>query len=384
MYFNIHNITKNMHAISAMVLSFLLSILLFPLPSSARVTGLCANCHTMHYSQNGTQLSAWGSGGPYTNLLVNNCLGCHSNNTYSTYYELNGCNVPVVLYTGGPPATYLAGGNFYWVKEGLGGDDTKGHNVFLNEPDNNLSIAPGNKPGGPHNTCGGSRACHVSLANSTTPNEFSFNYPRQGCTKCHMIASDPPQGLHHLDDSGDPKIVNSAAQGWYRFLAGHEAGDGYGVAGIEDDDWQATTSNSDHNEYLGEAGDKTSEGGFRNINENTMTAYCTGCHELFHEQDTTAVGSSPWLRHPSDAVLPDSGEYSAYTTYNPVTPVARPDLSSIGESSQVRPDTDMGMCLSCHRPHGSPYPDMLRWNYGDMIAGDGGSGGCFNCHTQKN
>jgi len=199
-----------------------------------------------------------------------------------------------------------------------------------------------------------------------------------------MIASDPPKGLHHLNDSGDPKIVNSAAQGWYRFLAGHQSGDDYGVAGIEDDDWQATTSNSDHNEYLGKAEDKTSDGGFGNIVENTMTAYCTGCHGIFHEQDNTAVGSSPWLRHPSDVVIPNSGEYSAYTTYDPQAPVARPDLSTISDSSQVRPGTDLVMCLSCHRPHGSPYPDMLRWDYSNMVAGGSGSGGCFTCHTQKN
>jgi predicted CXXCH cytochrome family protein len=337
----------------------------------------------MHYSQNGTRLSEWGTSGPYTTLLINNCLGCHSSADSSTYYDLDGCKFPVVLYTGGEPTEYLAGGNFYWVKEGLGGDDTKGHNVFLGEPDDNLSNAPGDVPTGPHATCNGVRACHRSLSNSTNSSEFSFNHSRQGCTKCHMIANDPPQGLHHLDDSGDPKIVNSAAQGWYRFLSGHETGAGYGVAGIEDDDWQATVSDSDHNEYLGEAADKTSEGGFGYIGENTMTAYCTGCHGIFHEQDTTASGSSPWLRHPSDAVLPSSGEYSAYTTYDPVTPVARPNLTSI--SNQVTPSIDMVMCLSCHRPHSSPYPDMLRWDYSGMIAGSSSaSGGCFNCHTQKN
>jgi len=47
--------------------------------------------------------------------------------------------------------------------------------------------------------------------------------------------------------------------------------------------------------------------------------------------------------------------------------------------------TDLVMCLSCHKPHGSPYSDMLRWDYSEMIAGDDSkSGGCFTCHTQKN
>ena len=347
------------------------------------VSGPCANCHTMHYSQNGTQPPEWGSSGPYSTLLVNNCLGCHSSSTTSTYYTLDGCNYPVVFYTGGSaPATYLAGGNFWWVKQGLGGDDTKGHNVFLGEADGTLTKAPGDVPTGPHATCNSAEACHTTLSNSTNPNQHSFVYPRQGCTKCHMIASDPPQGYHHLNDSGAPKIVNSAAQGWFRFLAGHETGGGRGVAGIEDDDWQANPTSADHNEYLGKVEDKTSVGGFGYIDGNTMTAYCTGCHGIFHEQDSTATGSSPWLRHPSDAIIPDSGEYSAYTIYDPVTPVARPSLTN--KSGVVTPDTDMVMCLSCHRAHGSPYPDMLRFNYDDMDAGSGNTGGCFNCHTQKN
>ena len=121
-----------------------------------------------------------------------------------------------------------------------------------------------------------------------------------------------------------------------------------------------------------------------------MTAYCTGCHGIFHEQDSTAVGSSPWLRHPSDAVIPDSGEYaSAFGasggtgTYDPQVPVSRVDISG-GVSNVVTLDDDLVMCLSCHRPHGSPYPDMLRWDYDGMVAGGGGSGGCFQCHTRKN
>ncbi|HIC92409.1 MAG TPA: hypothetical protein EYP21_10200 [Syntrophaceae bacterium] len=57
----------------------------------------------------------------------------------------------------------------------------------------------------------------------------------------------------------------------------------------------------------------------------------------------------------------------------------------IGPSQTVTPGTDQVMCLSCHRAHGSPYADMLRWNYSHMIAGDTTkSGGCFTCHTQKN
>jgi len=62
-------------------------------------------------------------------------------------------------------------------------------------------------------------------------------------------------------------------------------------------------------------------------------------------------------------------------------------VSNWTPSDTVTPGSDCVMCLSCHRPHGSPYPDMLRWDYTEQIAGGGGltdDRGCFYCHTKKN
>jgi len=367
-------------------LLFATCMLIVHINVNAKVTGKCANCHTMHNSQNGSamarQLNSSYTGfendtTPNAALLISDCLGCHSSTDSNE--DISSVGAPIVFSTSGPQfgfddGTYkhgLAGGNFYWVRT----EDTKGHNVFSDNPDNNLNEAPG-KTGG----CNGSNSCHIELHNSTNPNQFGFTSQRQGCTKCHMISnSDAPQGFHHLDDTGP--IIDSDAEGWYRFLTGHNNNEG--ASGIEDSDWQSSYDADDHNEYRGYSGNKSAYGGFSALAD-TMTAYCTGCHGEFHEQDTTVIGASPWIRHPSDSVIPDSGEYSAYTTYDPQAPVARPVLSAIGDSSQVRPGTDMVMCLSCHRPHGSPYPDMLRWNYNNMVAGGSGSGGCFTCHTQKN
>ena len=42
------------------------------------------------------------------------------------------------------------------------------------------------------------------------------------------------------------------------------------------------------------------------------------------------------------------------------------------------PDNPVGarvFCLTCHRAHASPYPDAMRWDYGN------GAGGCLECHT---
>lgn len=93
------------------------------------------------------------------------------------------------------------------------------------------------------------------------------------------------------------------------------------------------------------------------------------------------IHESPWFRHPTDYALPAAGEYAGYdpvANYDPAVPVAwvNPETPADGEA--------VVMCLSCHAARGSEYPDMLRWDYNNMVA-DGGasSNGCFKCHTLK-
>ncbi|MGA1841617.1 MAG: cytochrome c3 family protein [bacterium] len=338
--------------------------------------GRCFNCHTMHYSQDGValelNLSEWSTEGPYHTLLTKDCLGCHSSNVSSTYYDLDGYRVPVVNYTGpDAPANYLAGGNFWWVKEGNeGADDSKGHNVFPGEKDDKLSKAPGGI------TCS-SNSCHDNFDREYTG---SWSYPglykRQGCTGCHMVDDIlQPSGYHHADDGNQYDIINNFP--WYRFLKSHiRLGGIYGVIGIEDSKWQAMdeSDSENHNEYLGKEGAFTSDS-WSLANNRTMTAFCCGCHGKFHMQQKEKGQYGHWIRHPSDATLPDYGEYKDYNTYNPEVPVARSDPGSIN-SIAVTPGEDLVSCISCHRPHGSPYPDMLRW---DPDTCDG----CITCHTQK-
>ena len=318
-----------------------------------------------------------GETGPNNALTRGSCVGCHSNTTSATIKEPGSSRIPVV-YNTVEPVDELAGGNFYWV---VNKGDEYGHNVLgISSVDGSLSEAPG-KIGGCDNN-----SCHQSLATQQTKiPDFG-----SGCEGCHLNVA------HHANDvppdgsSDKYKLVTTAEQGWYRFLSGHKGGDGHGVEGGEDPDWQANSIG--HNEYLG----KVSNGGWGFSGNHggggggggdplghTTTAFCTGCHGLFHSEQN--IGDA-WIRHPSDAVIPDSGEYSAYTTYNPEVPVARPSLDS-EPSATVEPGTDMVMCLSCHRPHGSEHSDLLRWDYNTMIAG-GGDGcadgeGCFVCHTDK-
>jgi len=322
-------------------------------------------CHDMHGEQEYLmRLEYAGNEG---------CINCHSSDASAATYDLtDGVNtvvVPVVFYTGATaPTDYLAGGNFWWVKEGLGGDDTKGHNVFPGEPDDNLSFAPFKATVG----CG-DNSCHMNLDGEVSGTMPCFN-GRQGCTKCHMMPSgmmDPVKGFHHADDSNI--VVGSDSNDsdkFFRFLKGHFATGAvaFGVCGIEDDDWQATASPTDHNEYLGFSGTKPSAGSLSALGH-TMTGFCSGCHGNKHIlQDP---GDENWIRHPSGAQALDG----QYELYNPQNPVSRPDLSGYdGPSDAVDSGTDgidMVMCLSCHRAHGSPYPKMLRWET---------VGGCDDCH----
>ena len=357
----------------------------------------------MHNSQNGTTMATIMNSTytgfeidatPNETLLISDCLGCHSS-TVSTE-DISSIGAPIVYNTSGPDYGFddgsnkhgLAGGNFYWVRT----DDTKGHNVFPDNPDENLDIAPGKFMGcGPPGDA--QHSCHVDISGATPGGGvYTYSSARQGCTKCHMVGNFiSPQGYHHADDSNTVVGCDLGdTDGFYRFLDGHLGGSGRGACGIEDTDWQSTYAADDHNEYLGLSAAKTSS--IMGVSQgHTVTFFCCGCHGRFHEEQNAG---GAWVRHPSDAVIPDTGEYtdafgasgSGTGTYDPQVPVARDDLSGwTGPVNTVTLDDDLVMCLSCHRPHGSPYPDMLRWDYSEMIAGDSSkSGGCFSCHTLKN
>jgi predicted CXXCH cytochrome family protein len=315
--------------------------------SYAKVTGVCSNCHTMHNSEDGGNMilnPALDGTDPNPYLTRGSCVGCHTGT--------NSVGSRPFVYNTSAPTNPLAGGNFYWVTQ----DDATGHNVKgipLMSLDGTLDVAPGDDGTG---TFACADSCHASLYTTTLVDT--------GCEGCHI------EPKHHAPQQivGDPALE---ANGFYRFLSGHNPGSG--VHGIEDDDWQYTNSAFDHNEYLGNTAST----------DHTMTGYCVGCHGNFHIQQDA---NSNWIRHPSDAVLPEGpGEYTAYLDYDPNVPVARPDLEAIANTGLVANNADMVMCLSCHRAHGSEYIDMLRWNNDTMVAGGGGADGtgCFKCHSEK-
>ena len=354
------------------VLLMALCLLLYASSSEAKVTGVCSNCHTMHNSQNG---SAVVPEGPQSSLLNRaGCLGCHSATSATTWKDsIN--NAPIVFNINEPTygANGLAGGNFYYVSTSV---DNTGHNVIDtgNQEDTIPNVAASFPPGDEHSnfnegltkttfTCAGKYGCHGDRTISGSLNAI--------------------KGAHHTDDAvlkfgSISEVGQGGSTGLsYRFLKG--------VKGGEDTDWQQSSTASDHNEYKGATGSGT-ESTIDTNPSNTISGLCAECHGNYHGPGAGDIGTaSPWLRHPTDISLPSSGEYTAYTAYSTIVPVARTTIPSSPGATVTPSGTtdDIIMCLSCHRAHASPDFKMLRWDYKGWPA-SGGTNGCNVCHTSKN
>ena len=381
--------------IKALILLISLFVI-YPVQTHAAIGGSCSNCHTMHNSQNGAPEATFGIA-PWQKTTVNeyltkgDCMGCHGMGTTNNIEIIGTSEVPQVFHNDGVD---LAGGNFAYITgfKGGGASDAKGHNVKdLANIDNLLDWAPGVYPEFHDGTlvtedlsCAGTIGCH---GNRGKPGVAGMG---AGVT---VMA-----GAHHQNETGQ---LNTATEIYnsYRFLRG--------VKGYENDG-QVTAStkwqNSDslnHNEYFGAAtpADVGCSGatsfhsalGVVTVN-NTISGFCATCHGSFHVLDDTKASvpdagiggstSSPFTRHPTDILLPGTGEYTGYTIYSVEAPVARSSVPAA--MSAAVGATDVVMCLSCHMAHASNYPDMLRWDYSTMIAGGGSNTtGCFTCHTEK-
>ena len=362
-----------MHKLYLTSMAIIFLLLLFWGNSFARVTGECGNCHTMHNSQDGAPMNFDSSPAPNATLLKGDCVGCHAQGGGDKIVTMGSSEIPQVIHT---DTNDLAGGNFAYIlgTKGTGASDAKGHNVVeLNNNDDVLFDPPGavhgNQVANNEFTCAGENGCH-------------------GNRVIDQVANGVPvlRGAHHQNVDGQCDIADDVYNS-YRFLKG--------VKGFENmgSDKYENKSATSHNEYYG----TTTPGNYScggchtgTPNEiipenNTISGLCGTCHGHFHrEQGIGGDTSSPFTRHPTDIVLPGSGEYSSYTTYSVEAPVARQSVVN-SMSSTVTPGSDTLMCLSCHAAHGTDYPDILRWDYNEMVSGDSSkSGGCFTCHTEKN
>jgi len=408
------------------------------------IVGDCVDCHTMHNSEGGLPVAEIGTTGtvsatPIENLLRMDCVACHANDPTGgskIWTMTGGSTVPQVMH--GDTTGDLAGGNFRYIMEG---GDRKGHNVVDVVAVDGANLFP---PGHRHATsevgdmgfdvenftCAGSMGCHGYRGQVLTlippdPNcdpEFGINIiTGEPCTPEELNGSTEyrtgikalsgydgfptatlKSGAHHFNFEGlkndglDASFYDNPLSHSYRFIRSLR---GYGN---ETDRWQNVDKDS-HNEYAagydgpGGPGNETTDFGTTStcskchvsgkINTTdarlttpmtTMTGFCITCHGSFHSPGTGPHGA--FLRHPSDYVIPDSGEYAAFTEYTVSAPVGRPAaFFSVGMTSSptVTPGTDLVMCLSCHVAHAGPNDGMLR--YSDWASGEG----CVACHTTK-
>ena len=333
----------------------------------------CSDCHTMHNSQNGASMRFDSGATPLPILLRDDCIGCHSGlNTAASVVN----TPPRVIATAAPTYTpitggagavntTLAGGDFYWVNAQ---GDAKGHNVNLVSAADGTLV--GNKPPGgaalgSQLECAGTVGCH---GNPATANPLASL-----------------EGAHHFahNEINDALTTATEVGNSFRYLMG--------TYGAEDTDWQFTESTTDHNRYIGLERSAANAA----ASATTISGLCARCHGAYHNtvggddafginEDNTNFANGNWIRHPTDyAMSATTGEYAAYVTYQPETPLGRLAANIANAGDTVTAGHRIVLCVSCHRAHGSPYDDGLRWNYNTMQFGTGVTNGCMNCHTAK-
>jgi predicted CXXCH cytochrome family protein len=353
---------------SAAVIAF--SLCFSVAPSEARVKGKCKDCHTMHNSYEGKAMTYGNQTGPFLVLTKGGCVGCHGQNPdgAANIITLGKTRIPQIIHR--RDKGDLASGNYSYVADGYSPDYTKGHNVKgismqekhpMDKPPGFLAgvvipegEGPAYWPAQNQLDCSGTWGCH---GNRKEENSYKALY-----------------GAHHTDDSAlDGTSVGKS----YRFLSG--------ITGTEHDDWEYLASPDRHNGYKGDPGHNSL---------NTISYLCGQCHARFHPNanlgGSKEVGhayNSAWRKHPADIAFSTvhggyaGSEYQEYVLYNLIAPVAY--LEPQGTEKAVDANSIV-MCLSCHRAHSSPFPDILRWEYNNNASTIGNTGfGCIVCHTRK-
>lgn len=347
-------------------LIYIVSIIFFIVLYSqveAEVAGNCVNCHTMHNSQGGLDMATYGgTSGNNSCLTRGDCIGCHAYDTSGpdNVVNIDGSMVPQVWHDS---ATDLAAGNFKYLLT-TGTDDNKGHNVAAIDQEDTAAMF------GTNGAPGAESALGITAANFSCAGQYGCHGDRAVIDEITSV-----KGAHHADDSTIDGLSTGTS---YRFLKG--------VLGLENTNtpWQ-NDSSTDHNEYKGVNGPGITSSTTTPAN-GTISGLCGECHGDYHGTNTTETGgtASPWIRHPTDFSLPSSGEFTNYTTYSIVAPVARTDVSEVSDTVNPGGTTDdIVMCLSCHGAHATKYYKLMRWEY-DSEGLEAALEGCNVCHMSKN
>jgi hypothetical protein len=147
-----------------------------------------------------------------------------------------------------------------------------------------------------------------------------------------------------------------------------------------------------------------------NYYSSDIANWCAACHDNWHEaNDATNVSGNDWRRHPVNNIIIDGTPNSGATvviidpevdpgddvddTYNALAAGTAVPVVSGAVANKTwylqNATTDRVFCLSCHFPHGSPYNDLLRWNYTSAVGSGTQAGnavpanrGCQLCHNR--
>jgi hypothetical protein len=187
-----------------------------------------------------------------------------------------------------------------------------------------------------------------------------------GCHGNHDDKKTSPEGIHGYHHSG----------GGYKSLeiAKNNSGIGIPVDGYASPDYEAGGANEEnHNIYIsGPTG---------------ISSFCNNCHDDFHGIDTTGSETEGvWTRHPTDVEVANLGNLENITVDYNNTPFGftLDDVSDMELTTTKKYTVENAKvtCLTCHRAHASPYPDILRFDYESQVIGNGNTTGCLACHTR--
>ncbi len=317
------------------------AIALISTQATAQVGGVCSNCHTMHNSQAGVSVTG---GAPLETLLNDDCLGCHTGTDDPLRGATNSTPCVISSSTQFTDDLCLAGG-FFGVMTPLDNNGNEQHDIgsIVDPAGFNAAETTWYTGGANGLGCAGSNGCH---GNQSDVSDMA------------AIA-----GGHH-DTSSTYRML---------YVGGNTVA-GLGAPDYEEELISAGTPTTAMAHNIYSAGTGTGDG--RSISE-----LCAKCHGDFHNENGSTEdcgGSSPWVRHPTDVLIPTGWEIIT-------SGVSGSDLKNnpVGYADADDDNAEQATCLSCHRAHGTENDDLLRWAYSTQQAGSAVDYGCLGCHDAQ-
>lgn len=393
---------------------------------------VCGSCHTMHNSQGSGSNTLGGTTGGSIVLLRASlpngradihllCLQCHAENgtgaTASDIDPASGVTAPKVYRTTAWDGTGFddigSGGDFSSTGVYAGGIWT------LNTADGGSTCSDNPSVGKGHS---------IGCADVVPPGAAEATaIPALSCTNCHdphgtddannadinifrNLKKRPAGGGggSALDPDGAVTVSATSYVGGYARVVGNVAGatafTGAGDSATANHYWPIINGSgvtSPQNTYpAGTSANGTGDAG--------ISGWCTQCHDDWHEDGTGTTNKvegpgddqQDWRRHPVnnsivDATRPDSGAGVPKTDFTHYSGIALPNRLPAAQNNDggltyyADNSLDRVFCFSCHFVHGSPYNDILRWDYTDSVEVGGQVGnsisstvGCQICHNR--